>query len=87
MPGSLAPASSFMVGSVPRAPRTLPEILSAYERIILIKAIQSCGGSRSGAARSLGISRSRLYARVRALGVDMTQMPARQGRPRKDGCV
>lgn len=66
-----------------RAPRTLPEILEAYERIIIIKAIQSCGGSRTRAAASLGVRRRYLYIRIARLGIDLRVMPAQQGRPRR----
>lgn len=65
-----------------RAPRTLPEILEVHERIIIIQAIQECGGSRTQAARTLGIRRRYLYSRIRHLGIDLGMMPARQGRPR-----
>ncbi len=65
-----------------RAPRTLPEILEAYERIIIIKAIQSCGGSRTRAAASLGVRRRYLYSRIAHLGIDLGVMPVRRGRPR-----
>jgi DNA-binding NtrC family response regulator len=65
-----------------RMPRTLPEILEAYERIIIIKAIQACGGSRTRAAVSLGVRRRYLYARISYLGIDLGVLPVRQGRPR-----
>lgn len=67
-----------------RRPLTLTEILEAYERIILIKAIQSCGGSRTVAAASLGVRRGHLYERLRHLKVDLSEIPCRQGRPPKD---
>lgn len=65
----------------PRTPLTLSQILESYERIILIKAIQSCGGSRSGAAASLGVRRGYLYERLRKLHVDLKEIPCRLGRP------
>lgn len=66
-----------------RRPLTLVEILEAYERIILIKAIQAGGGSRTVAAASLGVRRGYLYARLRRLRVDLSEIPCRQGRPPK----
>ena len=65
-------------------PRTLREILAAHERIVLFQSLAAAGGSRSKAAAALGISRSRLYARLRKLGVDLHVLPARTGRPRKE---
>jgi DNA-binding NtrC family response regulator len=67
---------------VRRMPRTLSEILEAYERIIIIKAIQTCGGSRTRAAASLGVRRRYLYARISHLGIDLSVLPVRPGRPR-----
>ena len=64
-----------------RAPLTHRELLANYERLILIKAIQLNGGSRTRAAASLGMRRELLYARIRALGIDLGQLPARNGRP------
>jgi len=70
--------------SATRQPRSLREILDAYERVVLIQAVQASGGSRARAASALGISRSNLYARLHRLRVDMAVMPARVGRPRKE---
>jgi hypothetical protein len=56
---------------VRRMPRTLSEILETYERIIIIEAIQTCGGSRTRAAASLGVRRRYLYARISHLGIDL----------------
>lgn len=70
------------MAEVRRVPRTLPEILEAYERIIIIKAIQTCEGSRTRAAASLGVRRRYLYARIQHLGIDLGVLPVRRGRPR-----
>jgi DNA-binding NtrC family response regulator len=71
-------------GGLRRVPRTLPEILEAYERLIILKAIGSCGGSRAGAARSLGIRRGYFYSRVRHLGIRLDEIPTKTGRSRKE---
>ena len=68
-----------------RASLTLPEIVATYERIVIIKAIQSCGGSRTRAAESLGVNRRRLYNRIAALHIDLGQLPVRVGRPPQEG--
>jgi DNA-binding NtrC family response regulator len=67
-----------------RKPLTLKQILEAYERIILIKAIQTCGGSRTVAAASLGVRRGYLYGRLRHLSIALAEIPCRQGRPPKN---
>jgi len=64
-------------------PRTLPQLVDAYERIMIIKAIQGCGGSRTRAAESLGVKRRYLYTRIAMLGIDLSQIPGRPGRPPK----
>ena len=66
-----------------RSPRTLRELLVSYERTIIIKAIEAAGGSRSAAARALGIGRCRLYARAKLLQIDLATVPVKAGRPRK----
>ncbi len=64
-----------------RQPLTYRELMANYERLILIKAIQLNGGSRTRAATSLGMRRELLYARIRVLGIDLGQIPGRNGRP------
>lgn len=68
-----------------RAARTLPQMVAAYEMVVIIQAIQMCGGSRTLAARSLGVKRRYLYGRTEALKIDLGQLPVRQGRPPKGG--
>jgi DNA-binding NtrC family response regulator len=66
-----------------REPRTLPEIVAAYERVVIIEALARCGGSRTRAAESLGVRREQLYRRIRILGVNLaevTEVIARSGR-------
>ncbi|MFT3660996.1 MAG: helix-turn-helix domain-containing protein [Gordonia sp. (in: high G+C Gram-positive bacteria)] len=43
--------------------------IRSAERDVIVAAIEAAGGSKSKAARSLGVSRSTLYNRLRALGV------------------
>lgn len=52
----------------------LDEVLAAVERRAILSALRRAGGQRSQAARSIAISRSRLYRRMEALGI----------RPRED---
>jgi transcriptional regulator with GAF, ATPase, and Fis domain len=48
----------------------LDEILERVERKLIQYALEKTGGARAGAARLMGISRSRLYRRLHALGLD-----------------
>ena len=48
----------------------LDEILERVERKLIQYALERTGGARAGAARMMGISRSRLYRRLHALGLD-----------------
>ena len=53
---------------------SLDDILASVERRAILSALRRAGGQRSRAARAIGISRSRLYRRMEALGI----------RPRED---
>lgn len=64
------------------SPKTLPEIMHAYERIVIIKALQLNEFCRLKTAESLGVSRDYLYGRIRLLGIDLSQLPGRVGRPK-----
>ena len=48
----------------------LDNLLADFERQAILEALRRAGGGRSLAARMLGISRSRLYRRMDALGID-----------------
>ncbi len=48
----------------------LDRILTTIERREILTALKRTGGQRTHAARLLGISRSRLYRRMEALGID-----------------
>jgi sigma-54 dependent transcriptional regulator, acetoin dehydrogenase operon transcriptional activator AcoR len=49
--------------------RTLTR-LEALERDAIVQALRECGGNRSQAAAALGMSRSTLYRRLRAFGLE-----------------
>lgn len=68
-----------------KMPRTLPEIMAAYERIVIIEALQRNGFSRKRTAESLGVKRGYLYARICLLRINLDELPssASRGRPRK----
>lgn len=57
-----------------RAPRTLRDLVLGYERVLIIEALARCRGSRTQAARALGVRRQYLYARIKATGVDLAQV-------------
>lgn len=52
--------------------------LSMLERSEIVSALQGTRGQRTLAAQRLGISRSRLYRRMEALGIDPRQLSARE---------
>jgi DNA-binding NtrC family response regulator len=47
----------------------------------ILQALEETGGNRSAAARKLGIHKSTLYRKMRAMGLEP---PQRDGRYRKD---
>ena len=59
----VAPAHEPIRGS-------LDTILSTIERREIVSALSRTSGQRTLAAKELGISRSRLYRRMEALGID-----------------
>jgi DNA-binding NtrC family response regulator len=66
------------------APKTLPQILEAYERIVIIQALVLNGHSRTKAADSLGIRRRYLYRRMAHLKIDLQAVTmGRSGRNRE----
>jgi DNA-binding NtrC family response regulator len=61
---------------VPMADPTQPsgrlgDVLARVERREILSALRRTNGHRTLTARALGISRSRLYRRVEALGIDL----------------
>ena len=50
--------------------RSLDDILSSVERREILSALAKAGGHRTKAAELLEISRSRLYRRMEALGIE-----------------
>lgn len=54
---------------------SLDQFLSAVEKKEIINALKKAGGRRTLAARILGISRSRLYRRMEALGIAYQDPP------------
>ena len=53
----------------------LDGVLDRIERKLILFALEKTGGARAGAARLMGISRSRLYRRIHALGLDNGNHP------------
>lgn len=54
----------------------LDAMLAEYERQVILAALRDADGTRSLAARRLGISRSRLYRRLDALKIDQGSLKA-----------
>ena len=60
----------LVVGAEAAAALRLDPILADAERSAILRALEVAGGQRNKAARLMGISRSRLYRRMEALGMD-----------------
>jgi len=54
---------------VPVAGDDLSAEIKSVERARIVEALERCAGSQSKAARMLGISRSKLIARIEAYGL------------------
>ena len=55
----------------------LDQILTTIEKREILAALKRANGQRTLAARMLGISRSRLYRRMEALGIDPREIGPR----------
>ena len=62
----------------------LDRILTTIEKREILGALERANGQRTLAARLLGISRSRLYRRMEALGIDPRELDPREIHPRED---
>ncbi|MEZ6130511.1 MAG: helix-turn-helix domain-containing protein [Planctomycetaceae bacterium] len=49
---------------------SLEQILEAFEKDVLIKTLEACHGNKADAARRLGMTRPRLYRRLKTLGME-----------------
>ena len=78
-------AGQRKVTPVGMPPKTLPEIMAAYERIIIIQSLQLNECSRAKTADSLGVSRRHLYRRMAILKIDLQAVTmGRSGRTRME---
>lgn len=57
-------------------PASLEDALREPERQAILSALVSCGGNRTRAAMALGIDRTTLYKKMRALGIDPSRTAA-----------
>ncbi len=72
LPAGIIPAARGRAGG-----RSLHEIITAAEAQAIHEALERNSGNRLAAARELGIDKSTLFRKVKALGLDL---PARDGR-------
>lgn len=49
---------------------SLEQILKKFETDVLLKTLESCRGNKAEAARRLGMTRPKLYRRLKSLGID-----------------
>lgn len=66
---SVGPSAAPMVAAPSPAGGTLDEQMAPYERQVIQRTLQQCGGRRGETARELGISRVTLYNKMRRLGL------------------
>jgi two-component system nitrogen regulation response regulator NtrX len=52
---------------------TLQEAREAYERDYILKKLDECSGNVTRAAEALGLERSHLYRKMKALGVNVKE--------------
>ena len=72
--GTTQPAGAPAAAPTPEALRLDP-LLAQCEREAILRALKAAHGQRNKAAQMMGISRSRLYRRMEALGVDLKEHP------------
>ena len=70
---SAAPKRDPLAAARPEDSATLAEAREAYERDYILKKIDECHGNMSRAAESLGLERSHLYRKLKALGVSVKE--------------
>jgi len=49
---------------------SLEELMLRFEKDVLLKTLEACRGNKADAARRLGMTRPRLYRRLKTLGID-----------------
>ncbi|HEX5803284.1 MAG TPA: sigma 54-interacting transcriptional regulator [Azospira sp.] len=67
-PATGAPAQTASAGEPPPA-TTYDEAFVAFERELIVRSLQACGGKVTEAARRLGLGRATLYKKMAALGI------------------
>jgi len=64
-------------------PRTLDDLLTAYERLVIMETLSRNSWNRRRAAEALHVSRRRLMYRLKALHVDLGAIPRDKSGPTK----
>ena len=72
-PSATAAPAVPAADTLPEGP--LPDLLDAYERAIVLRALDDAGGVQAEAARRLGLSRSNLHYRIKRLGITRGTTP------------
>jgi len=68
-------SATHALPQAPGASLQLDPTLEEVERVAILRALRAAGGQRSKAAELMKISRSRLYRRMDALGIDPSKLP------------
>jgi len=69
------------VSAAPTTGGSLADQMRAAEAQAIRVALEQCGGNRLAAARALGLHKSTLFRRIKALGIALPERDGRAGRP------
>jgi DNA-binding NtrC family response regulator len=64
LPNTIREPARRLAPTMALASMTLKEALAAFEREVIVAALERAGGNRSEAARQLGLARTHLYAKL-----------------------
>ena len=53
--------------------QSLEQMVQTFESDVLLKTLDACGGNKADAARRLGMTRPRLYRRLKTLGLEVDE--------------
>ena len=69
LPNAIREGARQLGPSIDTGSMTLKEAISAYEREVIVAALERAGNNRSEAARQLGLARTHLYAKLEEHGI------------------
>ena len=73
------PGRRSLTATIDLSTMTLKEAMAAFEREVIVAALERAGGNRSGAARQLGLARTHLYAKLDEHGITPPELKKPSG--------